>query len=139
MYDPNELGEACNIVQNALQFPPEQFAANGCIPNFPRFRVDAEQPCDPSISTALEEFTYDTRQLTAYPSPATDYIDVDIPVDGRLVLRDMQGQLWYDREVTALLPTQRIDVSQVPAGIYQVSLWVEGRQVVYVTGVSVLH
>ena len=139
MYDPNELGEACNIVQNALQFLPEQFAARGCMPNFPRFRVDAEQPCDPSISTALEEFTYDTRHLTAYPSPATEYIDVDIPAKGRLVLRDMQGQLWYNHEVTALLPTQRIDVSQVPAGIYQVSLWVEGRQVVYVTGVSVLH
>lgn len=139
MYDPDELGENCNIVQNALQFPPDYVATNGSMPNFPRFRVDAEEPCDPSIHTALEEFTYDTRQLTAYPNPATDYINVDIPDEARLVLRNVQGQLWYDQQVTALLPTQRIDVTKVPAGICHVSLWVEGEQVVYVTGVSVVR
>ena len=138
MYEPDALGEACSLVQNAIQFPPEQFAANGCMPNFPRFRVDADQPCDPSIRTALDPLTFDTRQLSAFPNPAVDFVQVDIPEAGRLLLRDMQGRPWFDQEVQA--PTnQRIDLHHVPPGTYQVSLWAEGKQVVYVTGVSVVR
>jgi len=46
---PNELGAACNFIQNGIKLPVH--AGSGDLPLHPRWRVDEEEKCDPTITS----------------------------------------------------------------------------------------
>ena len=47
--NPNEKGQECGFIQNGVRLP--QTSGAGSFPNFPRYRVDDEAKCDPTISS----------------------------------------------------------------------------------------
>ena len=51
IHKPDEQGQACDFQEQGLVLP--HISSTGSFPNFPRFRVDEEEKCDPSISCLL--------------------------------------------------------------------------------------
>ena len=64
---PEEAGKACDFVQNGIKLPN---ANGGSLPNFPRFRVDEAEKCNPGISSLFGEQVYYRRPLQVYPNPS---------------------------------------------------------------------
>jgi len=73
---PNEKGTACDFVQRGIQLPFTSSIAN--LPNFPKFRVDEEEKCDPTIGTVFGEDVYYRRELSIFPNPAKTNISICI-------------------------------------------------------------
>lgn len=118
IHKPDEKGTACDFEQQGIRLP--RISATGSFPNFPRFRVDEEEKCDPSIVSIAGEAVWWRRDLEVFPSPASEYVTVELPEAkrGELFLVNMEGQIMYHRqEVSAVY---KVDVSELPAGIYTV-------------------
>jgi hypothetical protein len=71
-----------------------------------------------------------TQQVRVYPNPASEMVYVacsGVAADGpgELRLVDMQGRVWYSREMqwSAGSQTLSLEVSDVPSGVYQIQLW----------------
>ena len=137
IHKPDEPGLACDFVEQGIRLPATTSA--GSFPNFPRFRVDEEDKCDPSIVSIVGETVWWRRDLTAYPSPASEYVTVELPEDtgGLLYMLDMQGQIVL-RQSDAR-SQQRLDISGLPPGIYSVEFIPEQNEerVVYTRRVMV--
>lgn len=67
-----------NFAQNGIQLPNTN---GGGLPNFPRFRVDDEEKCDPIISSVFGQAVYYRRDLKAYPNPTSGPLMLEIPKD----------------------------------------------------------
>ncbi len=114
---PNEKGKACDFVQRGIQLPYTSSLGN--MPNFPRFRVDEEDKCDPTITSVFGKDVFYRRDLKAYPNPMHDFLTVEIPENrsGRLFLFDLNGQLVW-QGVGQRSETKQIDFSFLEAGVY---------------------
>lgn len=119
---PNELGKACDFVQNGIKLPN---ANAGGLPNFPRLRVDEEEKCDPTISSIFGETVYYRRDLKVYPNPSTAVITVEIPNQiGRanLVVTDISGKIWMKQAIQNTT-IEAMDLSSLPSGHYNVEIY----------------
>ena len=121
IHKPDEKGVACDLQQQGIRLP--QISSTGGFPNFPRFRVDEEDKCDPSIVSAFGEVVYYRRDLITFPNPVQDYLTIELPEntgDGYLYVLDMQGQVVYSQEVSILTGSLQLSMSHLPSGIYNV-------------------
>lgn len=132
---PDELGKECGFVQNAVKLPNTN---SGTMPNFPRFRVDEEDKCDPAITSVLNEAVYYRRALEVFPTPSTGIFTVRLsePVGkGTLVITNMQGQVIHQKIWEAAVTTERLDISGFPAGHYTIEVFpAENRERVFYGG-----
>ena len=131
IHNPNGRGQECDLRQADLVLPRTSSA--GGFPNFPPFRVDEENKCDPSISMVDGFKVFWRRDLSIYPSPASTSTTVDIPegMRGWLCVLDMLGhRVWQEEKVTG---RATIDLSTLPEGIYSVEFLPEDNveRVVY--------
>jgi len=118
---PNEKGIACDFVQRGIQLPFTSSLAN--MPNFPRFRVDEDDKCDPTITSIFGDHVYYRRDMNVYPNPVRDVLKVEVPEGkkGRIVVFDMQGQLvWSDHEIDIYRDKVQLDLSGLVVGTYSV-------------------
>ena len=95
----------------------------GSFPNFPRFRVDEEDKCDPSLVSAFGEVVYYRRDLITYPNPVRDNLTIELPEgigDGHIYVLDMQGQMVHSQEVSVLTGSLQMSMAQLPVGMYSV-------------------
>ena len=116
---PNEKGTACDLVQQGVKLP----FPIASMPNFPRFRVDEEDKCDPTITSIFGDHVYYRRDMTVYPNPVRDVLTVEVPEGkkGRIVVFDMQGQLvWSDHEIDIYRDKVQLDLSGLVVGTYSV-------------------
>ncbi|HMR87984.1 MAG TPA: T9SS type A sorting domain-containing protein [Saprospiraceae bacterium] len=119
---PNELGKACDFVQNGIKLPN---ANAGGLPNFPRLRVDEEEKCDPTISSIFGETVYYRKDLQVYPNPTSADITVEIPEQlgtANLVVTDINGKIWMQREIQHTT-IEAMDLSSMPSGHYNVEIY----------------
>ena len=118
IHKPDEKGVACDFQQSGIRLP--HLSSTGSFPNFPRFRVDEEEKCDPSIVSIVGEAVWWRRDLTVYPSPASAYVTVELPEhkSGTVYILDMTGQVIF--HLTKIGNDQRLDVSFLSAGTYSV-------------------
>ena len=118
---PNERGVACDFVQQGVRLP--FISATGSFPNFPRFRVDEEEKCDPSITSLFGETVWYRRDLTTYPNPVSDYLTIELPEElgtGRLYVLNIDGKLMWEGETSSLESELRLDMSGYREGTYSV-------------------
>jgi len=73
---PNERGTECDFVQQGIRLP--FVSASATMPNFPRFRVDEDDKCDPLITSIFGDDIYYQRDMTVYPNPVRDVLTVEI-------------------------------------------------------------
>lgn len=121
---PDELGQACDFVQNGVQLPFPSGVAS--FPNFPRFRVDEEEKCDPTITSMLGEQVYYRRNMEVYPNPTYGPIHAKIPSakPGTLAVTDMEGRMVWVRRITGEA-LKEIDLSHLAAGTYEIGFYPE--------------
>ena len=117
---PNEKGTACDFVQRGIQLPFTSSLGN--MPNFPRFRVDEADKCDPTITSVFGDQVYYRCDMTVYPNPVRDVLTVEIPEGkkGRIVVFDMQGQLVWSGEGGRYQDEVWVDLSGLEVGTYSV-------------------
>lgn len=115
--EPNKKGQACDFVQHGIQLPFYSTTVN--MPNFPRFRVDEEDKCDPAIGTVMGETVYYRKDLEVWPNPFTDHVNIKVPdqKSGQLFVFDMQGQLvWHQKHIEG--SSAPFDLSFLSTGQY---------------------
>ena len=120
---PDELGTACDFVQNAIKLPNSN---SGTLPNFPRFRVDEDDKCDPKISSVFGDAVYYRRQLNVYPNPSSGVFRVTIPegfISGTMVVTNLYGQVLIQKSVDNVSVFQEIDITSLPGGVYNIEVY----------------
>lgn len=77
--------------------------------------------------SSIEKSVADNNGFTLYPNPADDrfYIKGDKPLS-KIVISDLSGRVYYVNEVPGDL-SGGITISQLPSGIYTVTLYSEGK------------
>ncbi len=117
---PDEKGVACDLVQQGIRLP--YISSTGSFPNFPRFRVDEEEKCDPSIVSIVGETVWWRRDLTVYPNPTRGLVTVEVPESkrGRMYVVDMSGQIVMTKKVEVLTGEVELFLGQLVAGTYSV-------------------
>jgi len=118
--NPNVKGAACDFVQRGIQLPYTSSLGN--LPNFPRFRVDEEEKCDPTITSIFGEDIYYRQDLIIYPNPAIDQLNIQLPENqsGHLWIFDMTGSIVFQQKYTASEQQVSVDLHSYPTGTYQV-------------------
>jgi hypothetical protein len=129
IHNPDELGTACNFVQNGLQLPQNAGSAN--LPLFPRFRVDEEEKCDPSITSVFGQSVFYRRDLQVYPNPSNGRYIVEAPEtfrSGWLAVISPNGSIIDQQKVASGARPVTVDITNHPAGLYHIELYPKGRQ-----------
>ncbi len=122
---PDELGAACDFVQNGIKLPYE--AGFGSMPNFPRFRVDEVEKCDPTIVSVFGDYVWYRRDIKLWPNPSSGIFNIELPDvgAGKIVVSNINGQVLYERDVSNIIKDERIDITKYPDGRYNVEFWPE--------------
>ena len=139
IHKPDEPGVACDFQQMGIKLP--RITGIGTFPNVPRFRVDEEDKCDPSIVSIVGETVWWRRDLEVYPNPASTQVTVALPdqQQGRLYIMDMSGVVVQDH--IAVRSDKILDVSGLVSGTYSVEFLPEDNEdrVVYTRKVVVVE
>ncbi len=139
IHHPDKKGQACNFIQHDVILP--NISSNGALPNVPRFRVDETEKCDSSITMVNGVNVFWRRDLEVYPSPASEYVTIDLPENkkGAVSISDMQGQVvWQQKELAG---RQVIEVCELDGGMYIVDFVPQNNEerVVYTQKISVVR
>ncbi|MCB9291199.1 MAG: hypothetical protein H6560_28090 [Lewinellaceae bacterium] len=133
IHNPDEPGLACNVEQHAIQLP---FWHLRTLPYFPNYRLgplvegeDPPPPCEPVVSTEEEE-PPSRQKAYVFPNPAPGYFKVvfeeALRRPGRVVLYNGLGQAVLEEVLGAGSREFRLEVGDVPPGLYFYSVFLEG-------------
>ncbi len=120
---PDELGIACDFVQNGIKLPNTN---SGTLPNFPRFRVDEVDKCDPTITSIFGDDVYYRKDIHIYPNPSTGVFRVMMPeafISGIMVVTNIHGQILVQKSVENVSFSQEIDITTLPSGVYNIEIY----------------
>ena len=76
------------------------------------------------METSNDDIEMD-KPITFYPNPASDYITLSY--SGRLVVVDLQGISYMDRQVVA---GETIDIRKLASGFYLINMISDGKSIV---------
>jgi len=136
---PDELGTDCDFVQNAIKLPNSN---GGGLPNFPRFRVDEDEKCDPTISSVFGQAVYYRRDLKAFPNPTSGPLTLEIPEDfttGTLEIVDIRAGTVLRQKLEHPQEQFTLDIGHLPAGVYHIELYPEDNPERVFYGVQVVR
>jgi len=128
--NPDEKGLDCDFVQHGFDLPVGNGAAS--IPNFPVFRFDDDEVCDPMITSVFDipvEVVYD---LELHPNPTTDELIVGFPEelrDGTLYVKSMSGQVVIE-QVFDFSGSLKVSLVDYDAGMYIIEVESGGKRYV---------
>ncbi len=123
IHKPNELGEACKVVQNGVKLPA--LAGAGGMPNFPRYRVDEADKCDPDIVSAFGPDVLWRKDLTVFPVPTAGQITVELPEgkSGILKIISIAGEEVESYRMPSYERQFQTDLSGLPVGNYLIEFY----------------
>lgn len=119
---PDELGTDCDFVQNAIKLPNSN---SGTLPNFPRFRVDEEKKCDPSITSLFGETVFYRKDIEVFPNPSNGIFKIKIPElhqHGILSITNIEGKLCFQKNINWTV-YEEVDISTLPSGRYNIEFY----------------
>lgn len=119
---PDEKGKACDFRQHSIKLP--HLNQPGSFPNFPHFRIDEEDICDPTITSVFGVPIETVSGMEAYPNPTSGTVTATLPevVDGWITVKDVAGQVMMRQEVDNSEGIQ-LDLSDYEAGIYLLEVY----------------
>ena len=116
--NPNEKGVACDFVQHGVRLPYTSSVAN--LPNFPHFRIDEEEICDPTITSVFGIPIASSFEITTYPNPSSNYVQFNFPDNVSFPLNievlNIAGQKIYQGTISS--STQQVSIQSLPKGIH---------------------
>jgi len=124
--NPDEKGIACDFVQQGIQLP--WFSGRASFPNFPNFRIDEEEVCDPTLTSVFGLPIEILNELQIVPNPASGFIDLSFSSNysaRKIELYNIHGQLVIQKTYT----TDQLDVSFLHHGIYILKLELDDGKV----------
>ena len=118
---PDEKGRNCDFRQHSIKLP--HLNQPGSFPNFPHFRIDEEDICDPTITSVFGLPVEGESQITVFPNPTSGLVTLKLPetlpirysvstVTGRVILTSDSD---VDSEIS-------IDLTLQPSGLYFIEL-----------------
>jgi len=117
--NPDEIGSDCNFVQNGIKLP--QHAGSSNLPLHPRWRVDEEDKCDPSIVSVFGMEVFYRRDLKVYPNPAYSFTTIKFPSElntGNLKVFNLLGQMVFQTEIENAMEKMDFNLEELPTGPY---------------------
>jgi len=139
--EPEQKGIACDVVQNIKMPAWNAFS----IAQYPNYRLDNSPACDASksfpesldidVSTSSQPLL-DKSDIYVYPNPAINSVNLytkHLQGDVTLELHDLLGQKIHSTNLTSSDDTnnQRIDIRDVPSGLYIYSVYDEDHSLLY--------
>ena len=123
--NPDAKGKDCDFRQHSIQLP--HFNQPGSFPNFPHFRVNEDQVCDPTITSVFGVPVVVDEVVSLFPNPATDHITIEseYPMD-KITIKNMTGSAVYS--TTSRSTRVEVDVSTLASGLYFVDVWYGDRR-----------
>ncbi len=121
--DPDQSGILCNVSQHSVTLPTLYGMAPTYFPNFRLGRL-VGSPCDTLDWTGMEdEFPSQSSRLTAYPTPATDLLTIEIErIDQStaqtLAIFDALGRKIDEFTISPFQSIIRVDVKSYKNGLY---------------------
>ncbi|MBL7777752.1 MAG: T9SS type A sorting domain-containing protein [Chitinophagales bacterium] len=120
---PDRKGDSCLFKQHGVELP----SYSGGVPNFVNYRLGAlaGSPCD---TIASRPGSGQEKDIRVYPNPATDFVTVDYGFTnwskGEIFLEITNGlgQIVYRQKPPMYSGLQKIEVSRLAAGVYQITL-----------------
>ena len=107
-------------------------SSTGGFPNFPRFRVDEDDKCDPTITSVFGDAVWYRQDLTTFPNPTRDWLTValpeDVPSRGQLIVLDMEGRLVHEQVLSGDVGELQLDMSGYAEGVYSVEYFPEDNK-----------
>jgi|WetSurMetagenome_2_1015567.scaffolds.fasta_scaffold23395_3 hypothetical protein len=128
--EPDEQGLACLFEQHAFHFPVSNSIT---MPNFPVFRVNDNQPCNPDIITGFFQFYVPPLPLNISPNPTDNVIHINLPEVLKnekyieMEILDQLGHVWKEKMLDGNENSMMIECQDLPSGLYFIRLMSEGR------------
>jgi hypothetical protein len=121
---PDEKGKDCDFKQHSVCLPNRNF--NNSIPNFPHFRIDEEDICDPTITWIPDVFLEkESTKMLIYPNPASDELQIHVMLSenehANINLLGSQGTVILKKRIDEKTQKFSFDVRGLNPGIYYVS------------------
>ncbi len=119
---PDEKGEACGFIQQGFKLPHHHQPAS--LPNFPHFRIDEDEVCNPDLVTSVFEFPVEVvKGLDVHPNPTSGDLTIDLPevITGLLSMRDVTGQVVMTLDLDYAEEVE-LDLYGYHAGMYVVEV-----------------
>ncbi len=118
---PDLKGPDCDFVQQGIKLP--YWTSSGNMPNFPNFRIDEEDVCDPTIPFISSLSFEIEKDLKVFPNPAQELITIQFPnvVSGSLEVRNISGSLTNKRDISSI-STMDLDISALEVGMYLIQV-----------------
>lgn len=135
---PDEKGTACDFVQNGIKF---LYPNGGTLPNFPRYRVDEEEKCDPTITSIFGDAVFYRKKLDVYPNPSYGIYQLKFPAEfqsGNLVVSDVFGKIVYNEQIEFNPVTMELNLTHLPAASYNIDVYPENNNDRIFYGVQVI-
>jgi len=115
---PDQLGTACDLVQHGVQIPHFYF---NTLPNHPNYFLGKipGSPCDTISGVGLEENI--TIKFSLAPNPTSGIFNLTYTPKkdpGEMKIYDLLGQLVYQDYVSPWSQFKKVDISNLPDGIY---------------------
>ena len=119
---PDEKGLACDFVQQGIALP--HVSGRASFPNFPNFRIDEEEVCDPTLSSIFDLPVEIVSGLKLRPNPVKDVMNLSIPIG-----REMKYVEVYTLNGTKVLSRigsfEALELNDFEAGMYVVKVGIE--------------
>ncbi len=112
---PDEKGKACDFRQHSIQLP--HLNEPGSFPNFPHFRIDEEDVCDPTITSVFGLPVEGESQVTVFPNPTSGSFQIENMPFGKksISVASLQGSIVYKTNTDA--SSMMLDV-HLASGVY---------------------
>ena len=118
---PDEKGKDCDFRQHSIKLP--HLNETSSFPNFPHFRIDEEDVCDPTITSVFGLPVESESQIVVFPNPTSGLVTLKLPetrpirysvstVTGNVILTSDSN---VDSEIS-------IDLTLQPSGLYFIEL-----------------
>lgn len=112
--NPDEKGDACDVAQRGLRMPYFHFI--NAIPNFPHFRIDEEDICDPTITNVWNVPVADDAALEVYPNPTNGAMTIWTNASVKVGLYNIHGE--QVANYGNINGKRDVDISAMPSGVY---------------------
>jgi len=124
IHKPDEKGVACDFEQQGIALPHTSSVAN--FPNFPNFRIDEDEVCDPTITSVFNQPVIISKDISLYPNPVSDDLRIETSVEHKIRQAEilaLGGKIVRSIAMDSYNTT--IDVSDLKTGIYFMKFYLE--------------